>query len=175
MSKVGKKSIAVPTDVTIVLENNTVKATGPKGSLECKFGKKVKVEYKDNVISVLPLVEGDTQYQGLYRTLIDNIITGVKTGVEKKLEFHGIGYKANVDGSGDLILNVGYSHPVKMKKIEGITYSVAENVITVSGIDKVLIGDIAAKIRKVRAPEPYKGKGIRYQGEVIIKKETKSA
>jgi large subunit ribosomal protein L6 len=174
MSKVGKQTIEIPNGITVTLEGTVIKATGPKGTLVCNTKRNVKVKIEDNTIAVLPLVEGDTQFQGLYRTLINNIIIGVKDGVEKKLEFHGIGYKANVDG-GDLVLNVGYSHPVRVKKIEGVQFAVAENVITVSGTDKVLVGDIAAKIRAIRKPNPYKGKGIRYQGEVIIKKETKSA
>lgn len=174
MSKVGKQIIEIPAGVTVAVEGTEVKATGPKGSLTCNTKGKVNVKLEGNTLSVSPLVEGDTQYQGLYRTLINNIIIGVKDGAEKKLEFHGIGYKANVDG-GDLVLNVGYSHPVRISKVEGVQFSVADNVITISGIDKVLVGDVAAKIRSVRKPNPYKGKGIRYQGEVIIKKETKSA
>lgn len=174
MSKIGKKTIAIPSGVTVTLDRRTVTVTGPKGTLNCDVKGLVKVDVKDNEVSVLPLVEGETQYQGLYRSLINNLIVGVSTGVEKKLEFQGIGYKANVD-NGDLVLNMGYSHPVRMNKIDGIQFAVNESTITVSGIDKVLVGDIAAKIRSVRKPDPYKGKGIRYQGEVIIKKETKSA
>lgn len=174
MSKVGKKTIEYPSTVTVTVDRHTVKVIGPKGSLECNTKGNIKLVVENGSIQVLPLVEKDTQYQGLYRTLINNLITGVTEGVNKKLEFQGIGYKANVEG-GDLVLNVGYSHPVRMKKIPGVDFNVTENVITVSGIDKVLVGDVAAKIRDVRPPDPYKGKGIRYQGEKIIKKETKSA
>lgn len=174
MSKIGKKAIEIPNGVTVNVEKHTITATGPKGTLSVDTKGNVNVKVEGSSIQILPLVEGDTQFQGLYRSLINNIIAGVKDGAEKKLELHGIGYRGSVQ-NGDLVLSVGYSHPVTVKKVDGITYTVTENVITVSGTNKVLVGDIAAKIRAIRKPNPYKGKGIRYQGEVIIKKETKSA
>lgn len=173
MSKVGKKTIQIPAGVTVTQEGKLIKVAGPKGTLEVNTRGHVKVEIKDNEISVLPKDEKETHYQGLYRTLINNRVVGVTEGFTKKLEFIGIGYKANVQG-GDLVLNVGYSHPVTVKKVEGIDFAVNENVILVSGIDNVLVGDVAAKIRAVRKPEPYKGKGIRYQGEYIIRKQAKA-
>jgi len=175
MSKIGKKAIEIPSDVNIVLEGNTVKVTGPKGSLECNHEGRVNIQMEDGSLTVLPKQVDATQFQGLYRTLIANLIEGVKNGVSKKLEFHGIGYKASVEGNGDLALSLGFSHPVKVAKTPDVTFSITDNVITVSGINKVLVGDMAAKIRAIRPPEPYKGKGIRYAGEQIIKKETKSA
>lgn len=174
MSKVGKKLIEVPSGVTITLEKNNVTVTGPKGTLKFNHSGRVKITLEGTTAQVEPGKEKGTQYQGLYRSILANFVEGVSKGVSKKLEFNGIGYKANVSG-GNLTLNVGYSHPVTINKVEGIEFVVAENTITVSGIDKVLVGDMAAKIRAVRPPEPYKGKGIKYSGEVIIRKETKSA
>lgn len=173
MSKIGKKLIQIPDGVNVVIEGSKVKVTGPKGNLELSTRGKVKVEMKEKEIEVSPKGE-ETQFQGLYRTLINNMVVGVKDGFTKKLEFNGIGYRAAVQG-GDLVLNVGYSHPVTIKKIDGIEFATAENTITVSGIDKVLVGDIAAKIRGVRPPEPYKGKGIKYSGERINRKQVKSS
>ena len=174
MSKIGKKTIEIPAGVTVSLEGTKVKVTGPKGTLQIDTKNSVKINIDGNNLTVLPLEGRNTQYQGLYRTLINNLITGVTTGVDKKLEFNGIGYKANVTG-GNLVLNVGYSHPVTIEKVDGVEFNVSDNVITVSGIDKVLVGDIAAKIRAVRKPDPYKAKGIKYQNEHIIKKEIKAA
>lgn len=173
MSKVGKKIIEIPQGVNVTIEGEKVKVTGPKGNLEVEVKNGVKVELKDNTISVLPKNEDDTQFQGLYRTLISNAVKGVYEGFTKKLEFNGIGYKATVQG-GNLVLNVGYSHPVTIEKIDGIDFAVNDNVISVSGINNILVGDVAAKIRAVRPPEPYKGKGIKYVGEYIIRKEAKS-
>jgi large subunit ribosomal protein L6 len=174
MSKIGKKIIEVPSDVNISIDKSIITVTGAKGTLTCDFKKYVKVTIDANTIAVEPTNSRTTQFQGLYRTLISNMIEGVKNGVSKKLEFNGIGYKAAVQGK-NLVLNVGYSHPVTIEPAEGIEFAVADNTITVSGINKVLVGDVAAKIRAVRPPEPYKGKGIKYQNEVIIRKETKSA
>jgi large subunit ribosomal protein L6 len=174
MSKIGKKNIEIPNGVTVQENGTEIVVTGPKGSLKENHKGAVKLKFDGNQITVTPSQEKTTQFQGLYRTLILNMIEGVSTGVSKKLEFNGIGYKAMVNG-GELTLNVGYSHPVKFGKIENIEYAVTDNIITVSGIDKVLVGDIAAKIRAVRKPDPYKAKGIKYIDEVVIKKEVKSA
>ncbi len=174
MSKLGKKEIIVPQGVTVEVDKKLVKVKGPKGELELMQNGSVKFVQKEGQIFVEQVKGRGTQYQGLYRKLVENMIRGVEKGVEKKLEFNGIGYRANVDG-GDLVLNVGYSHPVRISRIEGIEFSVNENVITVSGINKVLVGDIAAKIREVRPPDSYKLKGIKYQGEKLIKKEIKGA
>jgi large subunit ribosomal protein L6 len=173
MSKIGKKPIEILDGVTASIEGKMIKVTGPKGVLDLDTRNQVKVEIKDKEIIVTSKDES-TQFLGLYRTLIDNMVKGVKEGFTKKLEFTGIGYKASVQG-GDLVLNVGYSHPVTIKKPEEIEFATADNTITISGIDKVKVGDVAAKIRSVRPPEPYKGKGIRYQGEKIIRKQAKTA
>ncbi len=174
MSKVGKKTIEILDGVTVTADKKIITVVGPKGTLSINHDGRVKVTIVGKTLSVEPTTSKTTQFQGLYRTLINNMIVGVKIGMTKKLEFNGIGYKANVTG-GDLILNVGYSHPVTIKKEDGFEFAVQDNTITVSGIDKVIVGDVAAKIRAVRPPEPYKGKGIKYAGEVIIRKETKSA
>lgn len=174
MSKVGKKTIQIPAGVTVTQLGSLIKVTGSKGNLELDTKNHVKVDIKDNEITITPKNEKESNYHGLYRTLLNNKIIGVTTGFTKKLEYIGIGYKANVQ-NGDLILNVGYSHPVTINKVDGIDFAVNENIISVSGINNVLVGDIAAKIRAVRKPEPYKGKGIRYQGEYIIRKQAKAS
>lgn len=174
MSKIGKKQIQIPEGVQVVQEKYTLVAKGPKGELTCDTKGYVDIKIENNEIWLSPKRKNDTtQYQGLYRTLINNIVTGVSKGFEKKLEFSGIGYKASVQ-NGDLVLNVGYSHPVIVKKVEGIDFAVNDNVITVIGIDKSLVGDIAAKIRAVRPPDVYRPKGIKYQNEYIVRKEVKS-
>lgn len=174
MSKIGKNPIQLLDGVTISVEGRVVKVTGPKGSLELNTKGLVKVEVNEKEIAITPTKKDSTQFQGLYRTLINNMVVGVKDGFTRKLEFNGIGYRAAVQG-GDLVLNVGYSHPVTIKKVDNIEYSVAENTITVAGMDKVLVGDMAAKIRAVRPPEPYKGKGIKYVEERINRKQVKSS
>lgn len=171
MSRIGKKPITIPSNVSFSIEGTVVKVHGPRGSLELDTRSHVRIEHNGNEVYVYPLNE-NTKFQGLYRTLINNLVEGVTNGYVKKLELIGIGYKASLQGS-DLVLNVGYSHPVIVKKVEGIEFSVSENIISVSGVSKVLVGDVAARIRSIRPPEPYKGKGIRYLGENVIRKETK--
>ncbi len=174
MSRIGKKPIEIPKDVEVKVENNTVIVKGPKGELQKEVHFEIKIEIKDDKIFVSPEKETKRSkaFWGLFRTLIFNMIKGVTDGYEKKLEIHGVGYKANLEEE-DLILSVGFSNPVKLDKVEGIEFSVEKSIITVSGIDKELVGQIAAKIRKVRPPEPYKGKGIRYLGEEIRRKAGK--
>jgi large subunit ribosomal protein L6 len=174
MSKIGKKPIKIEDGVQFEVSGKLVKATGPKGSIELNYKGLVNVKVEDGNIIVESKKTDKTQYAGLFRTLISNMVNGVKNGFTKELEFAGIGYRANVE-AGALVLNVGYSHPVRIEKVDGIEFSVKDNTITVSGIDKVLVGDMAAKIRSVRPPEPYKGKGIKYKGERIIRKQAKSA
>jgi large subunit ribosomal protein L6 len=177
MSKIGKKIIQTPSGVTITKDGRQMKFVGPKGNLELDTKGNVDVEINGAEVLVKAKASKGikaSQYHGLYRTLISNKIKGVSEGFTKKLEFNGIGYKAAVQGA-DLVLNVGYSHPVTIKKVEGIDFAVNDNIISISGIDNVLIGDVAAKIRDVRPPEPYKGKGIKYVGEVILRKQSKSS
>lgn len=174
MSRIGKKPIEISKGVEVKIEDNVVIVKGPKGELQKKIRPEIKVEIKENEILVSP--EKETKktnaFWGLTRTLIFNMIKGVTEGYEKKLEIQGVGYKANLEGE-DLVLQVGFSHPVKIDKVEGIKFEVEKNIITISGIDKELVGQIAAKIRKVRKPEPYKGKGIRYLGEEVRRKPGK--
>lgn len=174
MSKIGKKTIAKPSDVKVEIAGTVVKVTGPKGALEVDTKNLVKVNITETEITVETKTPKDTSFQGLFRTLLNNAVEGVKNGFTKTLQFEGIGYRANVSG-GDLVLNVGYSHPVTIKKVEGIDFETNENQIIVKGINKVLVGDIAAKVKAVRPPEPYKGRGIRYAGEYIIRKQSKSS
>lgn len=174
MSRIGKKPIEVPEQVEVKIEGNKVMVSGPKGELSQEIRPEIKVEKKEGKIFVLPKIETKKTKAlwGLTRTLIFNMVKGVTQGYEKKLEIEGLGYRATVEGE-NLVLEVGFSHPVKIKAPEGIKFSVEKNVITVSGIDKELVGQIAAKIRKTKPPEPYKGKGIRYLGEVIRRKPGK--
>ena len=177
MSKIGKTPVQIKEGVAVVFENREVKATGSKGTLTFKVPVGIDVKIEDSIITVFQKIDGDQETKalfGLTRAMIANIITGVSMGFEKKLELSGVGYRAQVSGA-NLTLSVGFSHPVIFKAPEGITFNVAENVITVAGIDKVLVGDLAAKIRAVRPPEPYKGKGIKYLGEKVRRKAGKAA
>jgi large subunit ribosomal protein L6 len=176
MSRIGKKPIQIPAGVEAKVEGNAVSIKGPKGQLSVVVRPELKVELKEGFILVTPGHETKKTgaYWGLFRTLIFNMVEGVAKGHEKKLEIQGVGYKANIEG-GDLNLIVGFSHPVKIKKPETITFVVEKNIITISGPDKELVGQLAAVIRKVKKPEPYKGKGIRYVGEVVRKKVGKKA
>ena len=182
MSRIGKKLILIPGGVDIKVEAQKVTARGPKGELYLEVHKGIAVEIKDNQLFVTPktrtIKSGEEVYNagkkakalwGLTRALLANIVEGVNKGFEKKLEIHGIGYKARVEGD-EIILNVGFSHPVNIKIPEELQVSVEKNIIIISGINKALVGQLSAVIRKVKPPEPYKGKGIRYQGEYIRRK-----
>jgi len=174
MSRVGKKPIEIPEDVEVKVEGNKVTIKGPKGELQKEVRPEVKVEIKKGKVLVTPQKETKKTdaFWGLTRALLFNMIKGVTEGYEKKLQIEGVGYRASLEEEG-LVLQVGFSHPVKIKKPEGVNFLVEKNIITVSGIDKELVGQIAAKIRKVRPPEPYKGKGIRYVGEEVRRKAGK--
>ncbi|MCD6097817.1 50S ribosomal protein L6 [bacterium] len=177
MSRIGKKPIPLPEGVEVKLERNKCRIKGPKGETVVPFMGRVKVEKKDNTIVVSRKGE-DRQsraYHGLYRSLIANAVQGVYKGYEKKLELKGTGYHAEIRGKG-LMLDVGFSHQIFFSPPEGINFSVGKgNVISVSGVDKQLVGQVAAKIRAIRPPDVYKGIGIRYVGEVIHLKPGKSA
>ncbi len=175
MSKIGKLPIKYENNAQVLLERNNLKVTGPKGTLELNLPGEVKVNIKDNVISVVRKDDADRSkaMHGLIRTLIANMIEGVTKGYEKTLEISGVGFRSAVQGS-KLVLTVGYSHQVEIEAPEGITFRTNENKITVSGFDKQLVGEMASKIRKVRPAEPYKGKGIKYEGEVIRRKAGKA-
>jgi len=176
MSRIGKKPIPIPEGVEVKINDNKVIIRGPEGELSKEIRPEIRVEFKEGKIFVLPKsqTKKTNAFWGLSRALIFNMIKGVTEGYQKKLEIEGLGYRASLEGT-DLILQVGFSHPVKIKPPEGIKFSVEKNIITVSGIDKELVGQVAAKIRKVRPPEPYKGKGIRYLGEIIRRKAGKKA
>jgi len=178
MSRLGKLPVALTNNVEAQIKDKEIIIKGPKGELSTAYkGDKVKVEKTDEglLVSIKDLADRELRaYWGLYRSLINNMVHGVTEGFEKKLEISGVGYRAAVSGQ-TLTLNMGYSHPVDFPVPEGITITVEGNVITVSGIDKQLVGETAARIRKVRKPDVYKQKGIRYQGEILIKKEGKTA
>lgn len=177
MSKIGKKPVEIKEGVTVNIENNKITANGSKGTLSFDIPKGIEVKTEDNKIIVSQKTEDDPETRalfGLTRALIANIIIGVSLGFEKKLELVGVGYRAQASGSS-LTLSLGFSHPVHFKAPEGVTFAVSDNVITVSGADKTLVGNTAAKIRSIRPPEPYKGKGIKYQGEKIRRKAGKAA
>jgi len=177
MSKIGKKPIAIPQGVEIKIDGDLVSVKGPKGTLQKTISKDVVMVVDDNQVKItlaLGASKDGKVFWGLSRALIQNMIIGTTTGFEKILEFQGVGYKATVKGS-DLELGLGYSHPVIVKGAEGIIFTTDKNSIKIQGIDKELIGKIAANIRIHRLPEPYKGSGIRYQGEVIKRKAGKKA
>lgn len=177
MSRLGKLPIKLPNNTTAKIENDFIVVKGPKGELKQKLDKLVNVEIgaEEIVVSVKnPEVKKEKSFWGLYRSLINNMVQGVTEGFEKKLEVNGVGYRVQVSGR-KVILNVGYSHPVEFNLEEGIDAQVEGNVITISGFNKQKVGEAAAQIRKIRKPEPYKGKGIKYIDEVIRRKEGKSA
>lgn len=176
MSRIGKKPIAIPAGVTFTLQGNVASAKGPKGTLSVKIPAFVTVSQEGNEVVVRPDELHPSEslpMWGLARTLVDNLVQGVVSGFEKKLEINGVGFKAAVSGK-NLVLNVGFSHQVEFPIPEGIEIKVEKNVISVAGADKYLVGQTAANIRKVKKPEPYKGKGIKYSDEVIIRKEGKT-
>jgi large subunit ribosomal protein L6 len=175
MSRIGKKPLAVPAGVTATLEGQTVKAKGPKGELTFTVHDEVLVAMNDGAIKVDPR-DGSKPARskwGMSRTMISNIFTGVKDGFERKLEINGVGYRAAMQGK-DLQLSLGFSHEVVYKVPSGITVSVPKPTeIVVNGINKQQVGQVAAEIREFRGPEPYKGKGVKYADERIVRKEGK--
>ncbi|MEA3293345.1 MAG: 50S ribosomal protein L6 [Patescibacteria group bacterium] len=176
MSRVGKKPIQLPENVEISIDGQKIVIKGAKGELSREIRPEIKIEAKDNKIFLNPQIENNKTkaFWGLSRTLLANMVIGVTEGYEKKLELHGVGYRASIEGN-DLVLQIGFSHPVKMEYSEGIKYSVDKNIIIISGIDKERVSQMAAKIRAIRPPEPYKGKGIRYLGEIVRRKVGKRA
>lgn len=176
MSRIGNAPIQIPSTVTVEVNGQKVLVKGPLGQLEMEFRPEVKVGVEDQIIVVKRKRQDKVSksLHGLTRSLIANMVTGVEKGWEKKLELVGVGFRAQTDG-GKLTLNVGFSHTVEIVAPEDIKFVVADNTqITVSGIDKILVGQIAASIRKVRPPEPYQGKGIRYSGEYVKRKPGKA-
>jgi large subunit ribosomal protein L6 len=177
MSRIGKKPILIPDDVEVKIEDRQVVIKGQKGEISQEIPGEILVEKKEDKLIVSPKrrTKRTPALWGLIRALLQNHIKGVTEGFEKQLEIRGIGYKASLPDQKTIQLEVGFSHPVKIEIPEGLNVSVEKNIIKISGIDKQKVGEFAAKIRKVRPPEPYKGKGIRYIGEKVRKKEGKKA
>jgi len=180
MSKIGKQPIIIPTDLQVKI-NDRIEVKGPQGTLTQSIPIKIGLELNEltdgqKELKVIPKTKAKNNLAlwGLMRALIANMVKGVKEGFEKKLEIEGIGYRASLTGQ-KLVLNIGFSHPVEVEPPAGIKFGVEKNVITVSGIDKQLVGQVAAQIRSIRKPEPYKGKGIRYSGELVRRKVGKKA
>ncbi|MGI6220758.1 MAG: 50S ribosomal protein L6 [Coriobacteriales bacterium] len=177
MSRIGKMPIAIPSGVDVQIDGSTVTVKGPKGELSQEISELMQVKVEDGVLTVSrPNDEKEARsLHGLTRTLIHNMVVGVTEGYSKKLELVGVGYRAAVKGS-DLELALGYSHPVVVKAVEGITFECpSQTEIIVKGIDKQKVGQVTADIRRWRPPEPYKGKGIRYEGERVRRKLGKAA
>ncbi|MBR2711351.1 MAG: 50S ribosomal protein L6 [Bacilli bacterium] len=175
MSRIGNRIIMIPEGVTVEENDGVITVKGPKGTLEKTLLRGVKYNVKDNEITLTIENEKDAAMHGTMNALLQNMIIGVTKGYSRGLEIVGVGYRFNVQGS-KLIINAGYSHPVSLTIPEGIKAEVKDNTqLTLSGIDKELLGEFAAQVRKVRKPEPYKGKGIRYSDEHIRRKEGKKA
>lgn len=179
MSRIGKKPIIVPENVEITITGNHVTVKGPKGELTWDFPSEITVIQSDKELTVTRKDDEpeSRSLHGLTRALLNNMVVGVSEGFEKRLEITGVGYRAQVSGK-KLTLSLGFSHPIDMEAPEGITIEIdkeQKNVIIISGIDKQLVGEVAANIRKHRPPEPYKGKGIRYAGEYVHRKTGKTA
>ena len=178
MSRIGKEPISIPSDVQVSIEGRSVGVTGPKGSLDLDLPGEIAARQEDGAV----LVERPNDdrknkaLHGLTRSLINNMVIGVSEGFKKELEIVGVGYRAAEKGSDALELQLGFSHPVQVKAPDGITFEVPEPTrIIVSGINKEVVGQVAADIRSYRKPEPYKGKGIRYAGEHVARKAGKAA
>jgi large subunit ribosomal protein L6 len=175
MSRIGKMPIALPNTVTVDVTDGLVRVKGPKGELTRQVPERISIVREDGALRVERQSDEPTQrsLHGLTRSLIANMVTGVTDGFTRRLEVNGVGYRAAVS-SGNLVLQVGFSHPVLYTAPRGITFAVQANAITISGADKQLVGEVAAQIRHVRPPEPYKGKGIKYAEEVIRRKAGKA-
>ncbi|WAS05209.1 50S ribosomal protein L6 [Gloeomargaritales cyanobacterium VI4D9] len=184
MSRIGKRPIPLPAKVTVALDGQRVRVKGPKGELQREFPPGVVIQQQENVLLVTRADDSrqSRQLHGLCRTLMANMVEGVAKEFERKLEIQGVGYRAQMSGT-KLVLTVGYSHPVEFTPPPGITFSIEDatgktvnqgTLVVVRGIDKEQVGNLAAKIRFVRPPEPYKGKGIRYLGEAVRRKEGKT-
>ena len=176
MSRIGKLPIPVPANVDVTIDGQQISVKGPKGTLAHEVAEPITVEREDGVLTVKrPDDERRNRaLHGLTRSLVNNLVVGVTDGYEKKLEIHGVGYRVQLKGS-DLEFSLGFSHPVKVSPPEGITFVVeAPTRFSVQGIDKQRVGEVAANIRKLRKPDPYKGKGVRYAGEQIRRKVGKA-
>lgn len=177
MSRIGKLPVAVPSGVKVTIDGQQIKVEGPKGTLEHTVAEPITVERDEDGTLLVKRPDDERTSKalhGLTRTLVNNLVVGVTAGYEKKMEIHGVGYRVQAKGS-DLEFALGYSHPVKIEAPEGITFKVETPTrFSVSGIDKQKVGQISAVIRKLRRPDPYKGKGLRYEGEKIRRKVGKT-
>lgn len=176
MSRLGKKPIIVTAGVEIKIEGQKVSVKGPKGELSREFRNEISFNFKDGLIEILPRVDTrlSKKLWGTYVSLVKSMIEGTIEGFSKKLILDGIGYKAQLEGK-DLVLSLGFSHPVKFPSPDGISFKVEKNMITISGIDKEKVGQTAAMLRALKKPDPYKGKGFHYDGEIIRRKAGKKA
>jgi large subunit ribosomal protein L6 len=176
MSRIGRKPITIPAGVTVELTGRHVKVTGPKGTLELDVLPGINIEQSEGVLNISKAVETPEtgRLYGLMRTLIDNMVIGVSAGFTRALEINGVGFRAAVAGNV-ITLSLGFSHPVIFTLPEGVEAKVEKNLITLSGFDKQLVGQVAANLRALKKPEPYKGKGIKYAEEVIRRKAGKTA
>ena len=177
MSRIGKLPIQLPKGVKMDIKGTAVTVSGPKGKLEQKFRPEMRIAVDDGIVTVAAPSNAKQHkaFHGLTRALLNNMVMGVSTGFSKTLDVEGVGYRAAMEGE-TLVLNVGYSHPIRFEPPQDITFAVENRSkqIIVSGIDKQVVGELAAQIRKTRPPEPYKGKGIRYQGEYVRRKAGKA-
>lgn len=174
MSRIGKQIIVVPDKVEAKIDGLFIIVKGPKGELKQQLHRDINIEIKEKEIFIKPKKEINSAIWGTFRALVANMVKGVSDGFEKKMIFEGVGYKALVSGN-KLVLNLGFSHPIEIEAPKDIQFKVDKNTITVSGLDKQVVGQIAANIRENRKPEPYKGKGIRYEKEIIRRKAGKKA
>jgi large subunit ribosomal protein L6 len=176
MSRIGKRPITVPAKVQVTINGSNVQVKGPKGELSRDLPANITLTQEGEILTVSPVDDSRSsrQLHGLFRTLVANMVEGVSTGFQRRLEIQGVGYRAAVQGR-NLVLNMGYSHQVQIPPPDGVQFAVENNTnVIVSGYDKEIVGNTAAQIRAVRPPEPYKGKGIRYAGEVVRRKAGKT-
>lgn len=177
MSRIGQQPITIEESVNVLINGKDITINGAKGEIKVTLPRDIDAEIKDNIITLRTLE--DTKQaksnHGTYRMIIANAVIGVKNGFEKKLELVGVGYRARMEGV-NLVMSLGWNHPVKVEPIDGITIEVPEEThVIIKGFDKQKVGEFAAKIREIRKPEPYKGKGIRYEGEYVRRKSSKSS
>ena len=175
MSRIGKKAVAIPSGVTVTLDGQTVAVKGPKGQLSWTVAEEIEVKQEGGELTLSMRADTTRAHAmwGLSRTLVANMVQGVTQGYERTLELVGVGYRATMKGT-QLSMQLGFSHDVEIKPPEGVSFAVPKQTeIRISGIDKQVVGEIAAQIRRIRPPEPYKGKGVRYQGEQVRRKEGK--
>ena len=174
MTRLLKKPIVIESDIRVDQEKKMLKVSGPRGNISLMMPEGLMISVAGGELTLVQNNKIDKSIMGLYNSLIQNAVSGVKKGWTKTLELVGVGFRASTDGQ-ELTMNLGYSHPVKIKAPEDIFFKVVKNKVIVEGVDKYLVGEVAASVRRAKPPEPYKGKGIRYQGEVIRRKAGKAA